>query len=84
MAFKDQACFLPQAGGFYVLIAWGFHQKSESASSGSVSRAVTSVAFGIVPVPAPSRLPGTAQLETKWARQGKLMLLRGKVIHENT
>ena len=25
--------FLPQAGGFYVLIAWRFHPKSESANS---------------------------------------------------
>lgn len=45
----------------------------------SVSRAVTSVALGVVPGPTPSRPPGTAQLETKWVWQRKHTVLHGKV-----
>ena len=71
--------FLPQAGRFYVLIAWGFHQKPESANSAVCEQGGYICGTGTVPGPAPSRPPGAAWLETKQVQTRKLMLLQRKV-----
>lgn len=64
--------FLPQEGRFYVSTAI---QNQNQPTVQSASRAVTSVALGVVP----PRPPGTTRLETKWVWQRKLTLLHGKV-----
>lgn len=52
----------------------------------TVSRAVTSVALGIVPGPTARSPPGTTRLETKWVQQRKLSVAaeNGRAPHDVT